>query len=166
MYKHYKFLQVDEEIRSPDINHFIQISAPISQVYDALTTVDGLTSWWTEEITGDEEVGGKLEFLFKSSFESLKGRVVMEVIALKPPQKIQWNCLEGPIEWIGTDLTFDLSEEDDQTNLYFKHANWLDSFEVIARYEKKWEIFLLSLKDYLEKGVGQPLPFEIGLPIS
>ena len=42
-----------------DILHRIGVeqSSP-KQVYDALTTIDGLSEWWTEDTTGSTDLGG------------------------------------------------------------------------------------------------------------
>ena len=36
-----------------DIIHRIGIKSPAAQVYKALTSVEGLAHWWTEEVQGD-----------------------------------------------------------------------------------------------------------------
>ncbi len=33
----------------------------------------------------------------------------MEVQELNPQKEVRWRCVEGPAEWIGTDITFQLS---------------------------------------------------------
>ena len=48
-----------------DILHRVGIrgSSP-DEVYAALTTVDGLAGWWTDDTSGSSEVGGTLAFRF------------------------------------------------------------------------------------------------------
>ena len=46
------------------IGHRIGINAPISTVYDAVATREGLTTWWTRDVEGDSTVGGELSFGF------------------------------------------------------------------------------------------------------
>ena len=36
----------------------------MDDVYDALTTLDGLSGWWTTDTTGDTEVDGVIKFRF------------------------------------------------------------------------------------------------------
>ena len=43
-----------------DINHRVGIKAPISKVYEALSTVEGVAGWWTKETTGVSEPGGNV----------------------------------------------------------------------------------------------------------
>ena len=62
-----------------DILHRIGVktSSP-DKVYDALTTLDGLSGWWTSDTQGDREVGGVLEFRFGP------GGFDMKVLELEP----------------------------------------------------------------------------------
>ena len=48
-----------------DILHRVGVKTPTPEkVYDALTTVDGLSGWWTEDTKGKGNVGDVLEFRF------------------------------------------------------------------------------------------------------
>jgi len=91
-----------------DIIHRIGIKAPAAQVYNALTTLDGLAHWWTEEVSGDTAVGGKIEFRFLTKSGELLGGMVMEVQELGENKDVRWRCVEGPAEWLGTDITVQL----------------------------------------------------------
>jgi uncharacterized protein YndB with AHSA1/START domain len=144
-----------------DIIHRVGIKSPLAQVYKAISTVDGLARWWTEETIGDERVGGKIEFSFRSVSGELKGKMVMEVRELCPEKSVQWRCVEGPAEWIGTDITFELSQHDDQTILLFGHRNWREAVEFTYHCSMKWATFLLSLREYIETGAGKPSPHDL-----
>lgn len=145
----------------PDILHRIGIKSPTTQVYKALTTLEGLAQWWTEDVTGDTKVGGKIEFSFRLKTGELLGKMVMEVKALNAAKELVWRCLEGPDDWVGTDITFELSEQDSQTILIFGHRNWRDASESLAHCSMKWATFLLSLRAYLESGKGTPSPHDL-----
>ena len=108
-----------------DIIHRIGIKSPALQVYNALTSINGLASWWTEDTTGEEQVGGKIDFVFRKKTGDFLGKMVMEVVERNEPEDVRWRCVEGPDEWVGTDITFQLSEQDNQTIVLFGHRNWL-----------------------------------------
>lgn len=144
-----------------DILHRIGIKSPATQVYNALTTLEGLAHWWTEEVQGDCQVGGKIEFSFRSRSGELLGRMVMEVQELNAPKDVRWRCVEGPDEWIGTDITFQLSEQDNQTIVLFGHRNWREVVEGMYHCSMKWATFLLSLREYVETGKGKPSPDDL-----
>ena len=93
-----------------DIIHRIGIKSPVIQVYNAITSLEGLAHWWTEDVTGDGRVGGKIEFRFLTTTGELLGRMVMEVLEPGDNKDVRWRCVEGPEEWVGTDITFQLSE--------------------------------------------------------
>src|SRR5687768_12148721 len=144
-----------------NIIHRIGIKSSARQVYNALSTLKGLASWWTENVEGDEHVGGKITFRFHSSSGEEIGVMVMEIKELTPEVNVRWHCIEGPPEWIGTDITFDLSQQHDQTIIVFGHRNWREDVEFMAHCSMKWSVFLLSLRDYVETGKGKPSPHDL-----
>jgi uncharacterized protein YndB with AHSA1/START domain len=144
-----------------DIIHRIGIRSSAEQVYQALSTIGGVSNWWTEEIEGDEKIGGKIKFTFRSETGDLKGQMVMEVQELNPQKSVRWQCVDGPNEWIGTSITFDLSQQDGQTIIIFGHRNWSEAIEFMAHCSMKWAVFLLSLREYVETGKGRPSPHDL-----
>lgn len=144
-----------------DIVHRVGIKVPIANVYGALTSLEGLAGWWTEEVQGDCGLGGKIEFTFRTPTGEVKGKMVMEVQELNAPSQVRWRCLEGPAEWIGTDITYRLSEKDGQTIVLFGHRNWREEVEFTSHCSMKWATFLLSLREYAETGKGRPSPNDL-----
>jgi uncharacterized protein YndB with AHSA1/START domain len=144
-----------------DIIHRIGIKAPVARVYTALTTLEGLAGWWTEDVTGDGRVGGKIEFSFLTKTGDLLGKMVMEVQELGENKNVRWRCVEGPEEWVGTDITFQLSEQDGQIIVLFGHRNWREAVEATYHCSMKWATFLLSLREYVETGKGKPSPHDL-----
>ncbi len=144
-----------------DIIHRIGIKSPAAEVYKALSTIKGLANWWTEEVEGGEQVGGKIKFCFRSESGEIKGEMAMEVQKLSPQKEVRWRCIDGPAEWIGTDVSFELSQQDDQTIIIFGHRNWREPVEFMAHCSMKWAIFLLSLREYVETGKGKPSPHDL-----
>ena len=139
-----------------DILHRVGVEkASPEKVYEALTTVDGLAAWWTDQTTGDPEVGGTLEFRF------LPGGFDMEVVELEPAKRVRWQVADGPPEWVGTHVTFDLSEVDGYTIVLFKHEGWEEPVEFMHHCSTKWASYLLSLKQLVETGTGAPAPRDV-----
>jgi uncharacterized protein YndB with AHSA1/START domain len=144
-----------------DIIHRIGIKASRRQVYTALSTRVGLANWWTEETEGEEQVGGKIEFTFRTPGGEIKGKMVMQVEQLNTDTLVRWRCVDGPPEWIGTDLSFELSEQDGQTIILFGHLRWPEAIEFMSHCSMKWAVFLLSLREYVETGKGRPSPRDL-----
>jgi uncharacterized protein YndB with AHSA1/START domain len=141
-----------------NIIHRVAIRAPISKVYSALSTIDGLSGWWTRETSGISEIGKVITFTFRNPSGKVIGEMGMEVVALHANKSVEWTCKSGPQEWIGTDLAFNLVHEGDYTVVLFGHRNWREAVEFTAHCSTKWATFLLSLKDLVETGKGKPSP--------
>lgn len=144
-----------------DIIHRIGIKSSPSQVFKAIATIDGLSHWWTEDVKGDEKIGGKIEFTFRTGTGEVMGKMVMKVLELNPEKEVRWRCIDGPEEWIGTDIAFEWSMQDDQTIMIFGHRNWREAVEFMAHCSMKWAVFLLSLREYVETGKGSPSPNDL-----
>jgi uncharacterized protein YndB with AHSA1/START domain len=140
-----------------DILHKVGIkSSSPDDAYQALTTREGLSGWWTNT-QGEGDVGGALQFRFGA------GGIDMKVLELQSPKRVLWQVVDGPQEWIGTKVSFDLKQEGDWTIILFKHEGWKEPVEFMHHCSTKWGIFLISLKSLLETGKGAPAPNEIKL---
>ena len=142
----------------PDIRHRVRIAAPQERVYQDLTTKDGFTRWWTRA-GGEEGTGGKLEFFFGEPEPGLIVEVTEQTFS-----HIVLHCLEGPPEWVGTDLNFRLSPTSDGgTVVLFSHEGWQEPVEFMYHCSTKWASFLFSLKQLLETGKGAPDPDDVAI---
>jgi hypothetical protein len=142
----------------PDILHKVGIkSSSPGDVYNALATVECLSCWWTSDTRGESKVGGVLQFRFGD------GGFDMKVLELKPGKRVLWQVVDGPEEWLGTKISFDLKQNGDWTVVLFKHQGWKEPVEFMHHCSTKWAVFLLSLKSLLETGKGAPWPNEIKL---
>ena len=79
-----------------DIIHRVGIKAPVSKVYQALSTIEGVAGWWTKETTGVSKPGGTVEVRFLSPSGKEIGGMTMEVLALEPDKKVHWRFKAGP----------------------------------------------------------------------
>jgi len=71
-----------------------------------------------------------------------------------------------PESWMGTEVSFQIEAEEDQTFVRFAHSNWKEASDFMAHCSTKWAVFLLSLKDVLETGKGKPFPNDIHIDHS
>jgi uncharacterized protein YndB with AHSA1/START domain len=144
-----------------DIIHRVGIKAPVSKVYAALSTVEGVAGWWTKETTGVSKSGESVEIRFLSPSGKEIGSMKMSVMELDPNKKVHWRFTSGPAEWVGTDVIFNLSQDGDYTIVLFAHKNWQEAGEFTSHCSMKWATFMLSLKDLVETGKGKPSPNDI-----
>ena len=135
------------------INHRVGIKASPEDIYQALTTNEGLSRWWTNDVSGAGPEGAVITFQFGQT------GVDFEVAELQPNRSVRWwHSGEIPGEWKETEVLFQLQQDGDQTFVNFSHSNWKKPTNLFAHCSTKWAVFLLSLKDALEQGQGQPYP--------
>ena len=141
----------------PDILHRVGIKASTDRVYKALTTRDGLAAWWTDNTKGEGKVGGVLLFRFSAGGAEIGG-FDMKVLELDPARRVLWQVVDGPAEWIGTKVVFDIKQSGDYAIVLFKHQGWKEPVEFMHHCSTKWAIYLMSLKSLVENGKGAANP--------
>ncbi|MBV1690120.1 SRPBCC domain-containing protein [Novosphingobium sp. G106] len=140
-----------------DILHAVSVRAPAGAVYDALTSREGLAGWWTEETTTSlTDAGEKLHFGFGG-----RGFFDMDVVERHPAERVAWRVTDGPEEWIGTSIEWDLASEGGFTDVTFRHCDWREPVPFMHHCSTKWATFLLSLKSLVETGAGAPFPDDV-----
>ncbi|MGY2063299.1 SRPBCC family protein [Nocardia gipuzkoensis] len=141
-----------------DILHRVGIKSDTEEVYAALTTLDGLAGWWTDNTRGEDDLGGVLRFRFgndgKDGFD-------MKVTDLRREDRVLWEVIEGPPEWIGTEVLFELKHSGEYTFVLFQHRGWREAVELTHHCSTKWATFLMSLKQFVETGTGAPYPRDV-----
>jgi uncharacterized protein YndB with AHSA1/START domain len=143
-----------------DIIHRIGIQAPLAKVYAAISTVEGVAGWWTRETTGEPKLGGALHVVFRTPTGDEKGRMSFELSKLEP-NEVRWHFTAGPPEWLGTEVTFELTRAGEYTVILFGHRGWRDPVDFMAHCSMKWATFLLSLRQLVETGDGKPAPIDL-----
>ncbi len=140
------------------IRHEVGIKASPKDVYRALTDTKKLAGWWTSDTRGNgSKVGDVLEFRFGDFCQKF------EVVELQPDKLVRWKAdrKETVEEWAGTEITFSLSADDKQCFVHFSHSGWSRDDGILPHCSTKWAVFMLSLKDFLEQGKGQPAPDDV-----
>ncbi|MDF5751846.1 SRPBCC domain-containing protein [Spongiactinospora sp. TRM90649] len=139
-----------------DILHRVGIKSSVAEVYSALTTTEGLAAWWTGNVRGDGgDLGDVLEFRFGA------GGFNMKVRELVPGKRVSWEVVDGPQEWVGTHVHFDLDQAEEYAVVLFKHEGWREPVEFMHHCSTKWAVFLMSLKSLVETGKGAPEPYDV-----
>ncbi len=144
----------------PDIVHRVGIAAPVDAVYEALSTTEGLSHWWITGASGSPRLGGIMHFRNGGSHFD------MQVADFQVHKMVQWKCIGGPPEWIGTEITFRLDTRPEQTMVMFSHAGWKEPVEFMHHCSTKWATFLLSLKGWLERSEGRPVPYDMKIHVG
>lgn len=140
-----------------DILHRVGIAtASPAEVYSALTTVDGLAGWWAEKTEGTaDRIGGLLQFRFDA------GGFDISVLELEAERRVLWEVVEGPAEWVGTRIDWELHQDGEYVIVLFRHLGWREPVEFMHHCSTKWALFLMSLKSLVETGQGAPDPRDV-----
>ena len=139
----------------PDIVHRVGVAAPIENVVDALSTIEGIAGWWSDVARGDAGPDASFEVVFGNDALEIR------VFELESPTGLVWEVTRGPAEWIGTLITWELRAEDDQTTILFAHRHWREQVEFMHHCSTKWATFLMSLRSLVETGRGAPYPRDV-----
>jgi uncharacterized protein YndB with AHSA1/START domain len=145
-------------MKTYNILHEVGIKASPEAVYQALTDTEKLAGWWTSDTRDSgSKIGDVLEFWFGDFCQKF------EVVELQPCELVRWkaNRKEGIEEWAGTEVAFSLSADEKQCFVRFSHSGWRSDSEIFPHCSTKWAVFMLSLKELLEKGKGQPAPDDV-----
>jgi uncharacterized protein YndB with AHSA1/START domain len=135
-----------------DIAHFIKIGAAPEQVYAALTTAEGVRSWWTRDADLDAHAGA---FRFIQADREHRVRVD----GLTPPSRVTWTVTASFVpDWVGTTIDFDIRADGDGAALLFAHRGFAHANERYAMFNTGWAYYLVSLQQYLQTGQGAPSP--------
>lgn len=140
-----------------EILHKLSINAPRERIYEALSTRQGLEQWWTTTTDGISVPDELLTFRFGEH------AIEMRVTEMTPGHRVAWECTKSGPEWVGTKLSFELTEENGKTTLHFGHRGWADASDFYSHCSMRWAMFLLSLRELAETGKGRPFPY--ALPI-
>jgi len=138
----------------------ILLTAPVSTVYEALTTQDGIRGWWTASSDAGTAVGDQITIRFGTTFK------VMCIESLRPGAEVRWRVIDSQLhvpgltrtnEWIGTTIIFQLVPQSaSSTRLQMEHIGLTPQVECYELCSQGWIQFLGSLKRYVETGTGTP----------
>jgi hypothetical protein len=118
-----------------------------------MSSVAGLSGWWTTGTSGSPEPGGELRFAFSD------GAAIMRVEERTPTLE-RWTCLghSGEPEWEHTTVTFQLTEiRPAVTRLQFTHGGLRPQLDCYNHCSAGWTYLMGSLASYAETGTGYPV---------
>jgi uncharacterized protein YndB with AHSA1/START domain len=130
-----------------DIRQEMTIGAAPERVYEAITTRNGLSGWWTDDASAADKIGSVAEFGFFSHAMVFR----MRVDELAPSTRVKWTCIGGPDEWMGTQVSFDLAPAlSDSTLVRFTHSGWRAEDGMYPSATATWAHIMPHLKGYVE----------------
>ena len=79
----------------------------------------------------------------------------MKVTAMEPNESVDWECVDGFPDWIGTKINFTLDINDGKTRLRFDHYNWKEANDFFAGCSFSWARYMESLRQLCQTGKGE-----------
>ena len=77
----------------------------------------------------------------------------MQVVESVPGEEVHWKCVDGWNEWKGTEVVFAIRDGE----IMFEHIGLSPDLKCYKMCSQGWDTFIQkSLKDYVERGQGQP----------
>lgn len=141
-----------------DFTTTILADQPASLVFNAVNNVRG---WWQGEIEGSTD---KLndEFTYRMGDIHYSKQKIVEFI---PGKKVVWlvtesklNFISDKSEWTGTTISFDISEQDNKTQLRFTHAGLHPDIECYGACSNAWsQLVQQSLLSLITTGKGKKI---------
>jgi uncharacterized protein YndB with AHSA1/START domain len=124
---------------------------PPEVVCEALTTIDGIASWWGTT-AGSAEQGGALHVGFGSD------RQIDLVVVAARPDRVEWFVEAAPFtpEWDGTTIEFEVSAKGSGSELRFRHLGLTPKLECFDMCHEGWTHYLGSLVAHVDRGEGDP----------
>jgi uncharacterized protein YndB with AHSA1/START domain len=134
-----------------DVLFTFDVNATPDAVRRALTTTEGIASFWTDKADVPAEVGETLTLGFPEApvpFDLLLAQSDDEVII--------WRTVTFPPQWVGADIRWELSGSDRTSIVAFRHGSFADETEQ-GQVAYVWGQVMVQLKRYLEGGVAAPV---------
>ena len=135
----------------------IEVKATAEKAFRDINNVSG---WWTENLEGKSE---KLDDVFTVQFGP-DSFVTHRLVEVDPNNKAVWlvtDCylswLKDKTEWTGTQMSFEISTENNPTVVHFTHIGLVPEVECYNDCVKGWDQYIkVSLLKLINDGKGEP----------
>ena len=140
-----------------DYTATIEVKAAAKKAFKCVNNVAG---WWTEKLEGDTQ---NLNGIFTIHFSD-ESFVTHKIIEFVPDKKVVWlvtDCFvpwfADKTEWTNTKMSFDISTQEDTTQVTFTHIGLVPEVECYDMCIKGWDQYVKgSLFKLITDGEGQP----------
>lgn len=141
----------------PDFNTGFSVDQTPDEVFNAINHVRG---WWSENIIGGTD---KLNDEFTYQFKDVH-KCTMKLVEFVPGKKVVWlvldnyfNFTKDKTEWTGNRIEFDITENENKTQLHFTHRGLVPAYECYDICFDAWSGYInKSLYRLITTGKGSP----------
>lgn len=143
------------------LSHEVWINASTTNVYESISTADGVSRWWDKQTAVQTDQGTVLEH----NPGPEHGVVRIRILKLVQNMRVEWVCVsEHPTTspasaWTGTHITFEISSQavppwaahkSQMTVLHFRHSGWDEASPFLGFCNFAWAEALRKLKQVCE----------------
>ena len=128
-----------------------------TEVFDAIANVRG---WWSGNIEGVTDLlGAQFTYRYRDIHYSKQ-----EITEFVPAQRVTWQIVDSslnftsdPNEWTGTEIEFEISDRNGQTEVRFTHKGLVPALECFKDCSDAWSYYVNdSLRPLITSGQGLP----------
>ena len=146
----------EKRLATADFTTTFFVNQTPAEVFHAVNNVRG---WWQGEIEGSTDRLDD-EFTYRMDGIHFSKQRLTEVV---PDRKVEWlvtdsklNFLENEDEWTGTEISFDISEINNKTQLRFTHRGLIPGMECYGSCSNGWsKLIQESLLSLVATGKGK-----------
>ena len=135
----------------PDILQDFPIKATPAEVFQAVSTPEGLAQWWTETSAGHPAAESEYELGFGPEYQ---WRAV--VSCFDPAKRFELTLTKADGDWTGSKVGFELGPSERGTQVRFYHRGWPSENEHYRISCHCWAMYLRLLRRHLEAGEFVP----------
>ena len=143
------------------IHHQLSMNALVAEVYAAISTADGIGTWWNKQTAKQTDCGMVLEH----NPGPEHGVVKLRVVELVPNKRVEWECISthpksSPASaWTGTHFIFEFAEGGDAgvgrtpnrtTTLDFRQVGYDEQSKFFEFNRDAWGQVLQNLRKVVE----------------
>jgi len=123
------------------------VKATAANVFQAVSTPQGLDAWWTLRSSGQAATGNEYELWFgpKHDWRAVVAHCVAD-------REFELQLTDADPDWVGTHVGFVLAENAGVTEVRFYHRGWPEANEHYRISCYCWPMYLRLLRRYLEHG--------------
>jgi uncharacterized protein YndB with AHSA1/START domain len=135
----------------PAVRQQINIAVPVRTVWKALTTEEGVTSWWVDGARVDARPGGRIVLHSEGDDgEAVEERGMFHEVLPTRRIEIAWDG-NSPAPTKGSRVEFSVARDGTETRVSVVHSGTMfDTDQIRSAADKTWKQALHALRDYLE----------------
>jgi uncharacterized protein YndB with AHSA1/START domain len=137
----------------PDIIMQFPVKASAARVFQAVSTPQGLDTWWTKRSTGEPKLGAAYELHFGPGYD-WRARVTR----CAAPREFELQVGESHEDWVNSRVAFHLAEKGGTTTVHFSHTGWPSANEHWRSSVYCWAMYLRIMTRNIEH--DESVPYE------